>query len=389
MKVGFVKESFPGERRVALVPGVVGSLAKRGIQVLAETGAGAAAGHPDAAYSAAGVEIVAERREVFRGADVLLMVRTPGANPVAGDADLAAMGPGQVAIGLADPLGAPERAAAVAERGVTLFALELLPRITRAQPMDVLSSMANLAGYKAVLLAATRSPRIFPMMMTAAGTLSPAKVLVLGVGVAGLQAIATARRLGAVVEAYDVRPEVREQVLSVGGKFVDLGLAANDASDKSGYAKAQSAEFIAAQRERLAGHVRAADVVITTAAVPGRRAPLLITAAMQKGMKPGSIIVDLAAETGGNCELTRPGQEVEVEGVTILGPGNLPASVPFHASQLYAKNISAFLLHLVSQEGALQVNRDDEITRETLVALGGELVHPRVRDAQTSAQKAA
>jgi NAD(P) transhydrogenase subunit alpha len=389
MKVGIVRETFPGEHRVALVPGVVGSLAKRGIEVLAEAGAGVAAGHGDAAYAAAGVVIVPERRKVFSESDVLLMVRSPGANPVGGDDDLSAMHAGQVVVGLADPLGAPDRAVAVAKRGVTLFALELLPRITRAQPMDVLSSMASLAGYKAILLAAVRSPRIFPMMMTAAGTLSPARVLVLGAGVAGLQAIATARRLGALVQAYDVRPEVREQVLSVGGKFVDLGLSVDQATDRSGYARAQSAEFLAAQRERLAEYIRAADVVVTTAAVPGRRAPLLITAAMQKGMKPGSVIVDLAAETGGNCELTRPGQEVELDGVTILGPVNLPASIPFHASQLYAKNISAFLLHLVSPEGVLQIRRDDEITRETLVALGGELVHPRVKDAQTSAQQAA
>jgi NAD(P) transhydrogenase subunit alpha len=255
--------------------------------------------------------------------------------------------------------------------------------------MDVLSAMANLAGYKAVLLAAAEATRILPLMMTAAGTLAPAKVLVLGVGVAGLQAIATAKRLGAVVEAYDVRPEVREQVQSVGGKFVDLELDTAKASDASGYAKAQSAEFLALQRERLAAYVRLADIVITTAQVPGRKAPILLTAAMLEGMKPGSVIVDLAAEQGGNCELTKPGETVEVDGVHIMGPVNLPSSLPFHASQLYAKNTATFVLALLDKQGALAVNMDDEIVRETLVARDGAVVHPRVKQALVPAQKSA
>jgi NAD(P) transhydrogenase subunit alpha len=286
-----------------------------------------------------------------------------------------------VLIGLQDPLGSPDRVVGLANKRVTLFALELLPRITRAQSMDVLSSMANLAGYKAVLLAAGAAPRIFPMMMTAAGTLAAAKVLVLGAGVAGLQAIATAKRLGAVVEAYDVRPEVKEQVQSVGGKFVDLGLDTTALSDKSGYAKAQSAEFIARQQEALARFVRAADAVITTAQVPGRRAPVLLTAAMMKGMKPGSIVVDLAAEQGGNCEKTKRGETLEVDGVTVIGPVNLPSTMAFHASQLYAKNISTFLLNLVDKQGALELKPDDEIVRDTLVLKDGDVVNARVRDA--------
>jgi len=274
---------------------------------------------------------------------------------------------------------------ALAERRLTAFALELIPRISRAQSMDALSSMASLAGYKAVLLAAAHAPRVLPMMMTPAGTLSPAKVLILGAGVAGLQAIATAKRLGAVVEAYDVRPEVREQVQSVGGRFVDLGLDTRELADKSGYAKAASAEVLAAQQERLAQFVRAADVVITTAQVPGRRAPVLLTAAMQKGMKPGSVIVDLAAEQGGNCALTQPGETIEVDGVIILGPVNLPSSLPFHASQLYAKNVSTFLLGLVDEHGQLAPRLDDEIIAATLVTRDGAVVSARVREAAAAA----
>ncbi len=381
MKIGVLRESCPGERRVALVPGVVGALAKRGLEVIVEAGAGAAAGHPDQAYEAAGAKVAPDRRQVAHAADVVLAVRAGGANRPNGEADLALFRAGQVLIGMLDPLGGPLSVQALAARGLTAFALELLPRITRAQPMDVLSSMANLAGYKAVLLAANEAPRIFPMMMTAAGTVAAAKVLVLGVGVAGLQAIATAKRLGAVVEAYDVRPEVREQVQSVGGKFVDLGLDTKDLSDKSGYAKAQSAEFIARQQEALARFVRASDVVITTAQVPGRRAPILVTAAMMQGMKPGSVVVDLAAEQGGNCERTKPGETVDVDGVSIMGPLNVPATMPFHASQLYAKNVSTFLQNLVDKEGRLALKMEDEIIRDTLVARDGEVASARVRDA--------
>lgn len=382
MIVGVLKESFPGERRVALVPAAVGELAKKGLKVRIESGAGQEAGFLDEGYRASGGEVVRERRQAA-DVDVLLMVRGPTANPQGGAADLELTHRGQAIIGLLDPLGAAAsgRVGALAERGGMSFALELLPRITRAQPMDALSSMASLAGYKAVILAAYAAPRLFPMMMTAAGTLVAARVLVLGAGVAGLQAIATAKRLGAVVEAYDVRPEAKEQVLSVGGKFVELGLDTRALSDRSGYARAQSEEFLARQQEALGAHVRAADAVITTAQVPGRRAPLLLTAAMMEGMKPGAVVVDLAAEQGGNCERTRAGETVEIGGVSILGPVNLPSTLPFHASQLYARNVSSFLLHLIGKDSGLQIRADDEIALETLVTRDGEIVHPRVREA--------
>jgi NAD(P) transhydrogenase subunit alpha len=388
MNVGVLKESFPGERRVALVPATLAALLKRGFQILVERGAGQAAGYPDPAYRAAGAEVVGDRAAVG-AADVLLMVRGPSAHATSGDADLALTHPGQALIGLLDPLGSAERIGALAERGLTAFALELLPRITRAQPMDALSSMASLAGYKAVLIAASEAPRIFPMMMTAAGTLVAAKVLVLGAGVAGLQAIATAKRLGAVVEAYDVRPEVKEQVQSVGGKFVALPLDTSALADQSGYARAQSAEFLAQQQEALASHVRAADVIITTAQVPGRQAPLLLTGAMMKGMRPGAVVVDLAAEQGGNCALTRPGQTVVSDGVTILGPLNLPSTMPLHASQLYSKNISAFLLNLIGPDSSILIRTEDEIIRETLVTRDGEVVSAKVRQARAAVQHSA
>jgi NAD(P) transhydrogenase subunit alpha len=389
MKVGVIKESFPGERRVALVPAALATLRKKGLEVLVEAGAGVAAGYADAAFTAAGAAIEPDRRQVVAAADILIQVRGPGANPTHGAADLSLTHPGQVLVGLLDPLGAPQNVVELARAGVTAFALELLPRITRAQAMDVLSSMANLAGYKAVLIAANAAPRLFPMMMTAAGTIVAAKVLVLGAGVAGLQAIATARRLGAVVEAYDVRPEVREQVHSVGGKFVDLGLETQELADKGGYAKAQSAEFLARQQEALAQFVRAADVVITTAQVPGRRAPTLVTRAMMRGMKPGAVVVDLAAEQGGNCEPTRAGETVDLDGVSIIGPLGLPSTLAFHASQLYAKNVATFLLGLLDKEGGLALRLDDEIIRDTLVTRDGDIVSPRVRHAQEARQKTA
>ncbi len=388
MKVGVVKESYPDERRVALVPGVAAALVKKGMQVLVESGAGITAGYADEEFATAGATLVSKRRQVFDEADVLLMVRAAGANRQAGVADVQAMHAGQYVIGLMDPLGAPRDAQALAAANVVGFALELLPRISRAQSMDVLSAMANLAGYKAVLLAANEAPRIFPLMMTAAGTLSPAKVVVLGVGVAGLQAIATAKRLGAVVEAYDVRPEVREQVLSVGGRFIDLGLDTAGATDAGGYAKAQSADFLLQQQERLAGYTRAADVVITTAQVPGRRAPILITSAMLHGSKRGGVIVDLAAEQGGNCERTQPGETIEVEGVRILGPVNLPSTIPFHASQLLAKNIASFLTALVDKSGTLNLSLEDEIVRGTLIVKDGAVVNPRVQAALGAAVNA-
>ena len=369
MQIGVPSEQWPGERRVAVVPGSVAALKKAGIEVLIESGAGERAGFTDAAYRDKGARTVT-RSEAF-GADVVLQVRV---------SDLPLMRSGQVAIGMADPLGTPEIARALASKGVTAFALELIPRITRAQSMDVLSSMATIAGYKAVLLAAGSLPRMFPLLTTAAGTIAPAHVFVVGVGVAGLQAIATARKLGAVVEAYDVRPAVKEQVQSVGAKFVELPLETAQAEDKGGYAKAQDETFYQRQREMMARVVAANDVVITTAVVPGKKAPVLVTADMVRGMAPGSVVVDLAAERGGNCELTRPDEVVVENGVTILGPTNLPATVPYHASQMYAKNVTTFLLHLV-KEGAVRVDMSDEIARETLIAQAGEVVHARVRAA--------
>ena len=305
MTVGILKETFPGERRVAVIPAGVATLKKAGIAVVVEPGAGASAGFPDDQYVAQGATVGGSRADVIAQADCLLQVRTPGANPISGRADAEALRPGQIIVGMADPLGTPEAADYLATRGVTSFALELIPRITRAQSMDVLSSMATVAGYKAVLLAANTMPRMCPMMMTAAGTIAPAHAFVIGAGVAGLQAIASARRLGAKVEAYDVRPAVKEQIQSLGAKFVELPLESTGAEDKGGYAKAQDEAFYQKQRELMAKSVAAADMVITTAAIPGKKSPVLITADAVKGMRPGSVIVDLAAERGGNCELTQ------------------------------------------------------------------------------------
>ncbi len=319
------------------------------------------------------------RAQVFADADVILQVRALGANTLAGRADLELLRPGQTVIGFSEPLGEPGAARDLAARGVTAFSMELIPRITRAQSMDALSSMATIAGYKAVVLAAEALPRMFPMMMTAAGTITPARVFIVGAGVAGLQAIASARRLGARVEAYDVRPAVKEQVESLGAAFVDLPLDTQDSEDKGGYAKAQDEAFIARQREMMARVVAASDVVITTALIPGRPAPVLVTDAMVAGMTPGAVVVDLAAERGGNVAPSRPDETVVAHGVTILGPTNLPATVPFHASQMYGKNVSTLLLHLVD-DGALQIDLEDDITQGTLVSRDGEVVHPRVRE---------
>jgi proton-translocating NAD(P)+ transhydrogenase subunit alpha len=374
--VGVLREAVPGERRVALVPTSVPALAKAGLTVVIERGAGEAAGFVDEAYVEKGASL-AGRDEVLR-ADVLVQVRTFGAR--SNDrADLAALRPGRVVIGLASPLWAPRNAAAVARAKVTLFALELLPRITRAQGMDVLSSQATVAGYRAVLEAAGRLPKMFPLMTTAAGTIPPARVLVIGAGVAGLQAIATARRLGAVVEAYDVRPAAKEQVESLGARFVELPLQPGDAEDASGYAKALGEGFYRRQRELLGRVVAGSDVVVTTALIPGQPAPVLVTAEMVAAMAPGSVVVDIAAEQGGNCELTRADETVVEHGVTILGPTNLPATVARDASLMYSKNASSFLLHLVS-EGRVRVLPDDEIGTKTLVAHGGRVVHPKVRE---------
>ena len=334
------------------------------------------AGFPDAEYAEKGVRIAA-RDDVFASADVLLQVRSPGANPDSGAADLAHMRSGQIVIGFGEPLTAIEAARSLAAAGVSFLAMELMPRITRAQSMDALSSMATIAGYKAVLIAADSAPRMFPMLMTAAGTVAPARVLVIGAGVAGLQAIATARRLGAVVSGYDIRSAVREQIESLGARFVVLDVEAAAAEDKGGYAKAMGEDFYRRQREAMAGVLAEQNVVITTAAVPGKKAPVLITREMVARMAPGSVIVDIAAERGGNCELTRPGETVEEGGVRILGPVNLASTIPYHASQMYARNIATFLKYLI-KDGQVNLDREDEIVRETLVTHGGEIVHPRV-----------
>ncbi len=334
MIVGIPKETFPGEARVAVVPSLVPALCKAKLEVLLEAGAGGLAGYPDAAYEDKGARIAASRAEVFGEAGVVLQVRGYGTNKEAGVGDLELLRDGQILVAMLDPLGSASAAEELARKGVSAFAMELMPRITRAQSMDVLSSMATVAGYKAVLLAAARLPKMFPMLMTAAGTVAPARVLVVGAGVAGLQAISVARRLGAVVNAYDVRPAVKEQVLSLGAKFVELGLETEGSEDKGGYAKAQDETFYARQRQVMAQVVADSDVVITTAQVPGKLAPVLVTEAMVSGMSPGSVIVDLAAEQGGNCELTRAGETLDRHGVTILGPVNVASTIPFHASQM-------------------------------------------------------
>lgn len=380
MIIGVPKETYPGERRVSLTPHVLPLLEKAGLTVHVEGGAGREAGYPDPAYSSKGARIVARREELFEEADAILQILALGANPPAGGDDLARMRAGQILVATADSLSAPEGIRDAAARKVSVFAMELLPRISRAQSMDVLSSMATVAGYKAVLLAAASLPRIFPLLMTAAGTVHPARVFVVGAGVAGLTAIATARRLGAQVSAYDVRPAVKEQVESLGAKFLEIPLPKGDAEDAGGYAKAQDEEFYRTQRERMTEAVSRSDVVITTAQVPGRKAPILVTRAMVEAMEPGSIVVDLAAAQGGNCELTRPGETALENGVRILGPLNLPAGIPYHASQMYAKNVSNFLLHLV-RDGKIILDLSDEITRGTLAAHDGEVTHPRVREA--------
>ena len=379
MKVAVLRETYPGERRVALVPALVPTPAKLGWQTIVEPGAGAAAGFTDDDFRAKGAEIAADRAAAVQAADVVLQVRSLGANLEAGRADLDLFKPGQVVIGLCDPLAKPQSVKELADKRVTLFALELVPRITRAQSMDVLSSMATVAGYKAVLLAANHLPKMFPLMMTAAGTLTPAKVLVIGAGVAGLQAIASSRRLGAVVQAYDVRAAVKEQIESLGAKFVELKLDTADAEDKGGYAKALTEEQTQRQREQLADVVAGCDVVITTAAIPGRQSPLLVTAAAVRRMAPGSVVVDLAAERGGNCELTKADETVVDSGVTILGPTNLPSEIPQHASQMFAKNVVT-LLGLLTKNGELVIDLKDEVIRETLAAKDGQVQTPRIRE---------
>jgi NAD(P) transhydrogenase subunit alpha len=375
MKVTVVKERFPGENRVALVPAELPGLQKLGCQVLVERGAGEASGFADAAYAEKGAELI-DRPAALAG-DVLLGIRWAGAEVEANRATSFRVG--QLVIGMCDPLGAPEVVSSVASSGASLFGLEMIPRITRAQSMDVLSSMATVAGYRAVLLAAVELPQMFPLMMTAAGTLTPARVFVIGAGVAGLQAIATARRLGGVVQAYDVRPAVREQCESLGATFVELPLETAGAEGAGGYAQAMGEEFYRRQRELMARVVAESDVVITTAAIPGKPSPRLITAEAVRGMRPGGVIVDLAAERGGNCELSEPDRRVVAHGVTILGPTNLPAEVPRHASQMFARNVASFLKHLI-KDRRIELDLADAITRETLLTHQGQVVHPRLRE---------
>jgi proton-translocating NAD(P)+ transhydrogenase subunit alpha len=377
--IGVPKENYPGERRVALVPLVVPNLLKAGLEVVIETSAGVEAGYPDALYVEKGAKVLPDRAALFAKADIVVQVLCYGSNDVTGKADLPLMRRGQILIGFLRPLGSDEVIQQIAQTGVTSFSVELMPRTTRAQSMDTLSSMGTICGYKAVLIAADTLPRIFPMMTTAAGTITPARVLVIGAGVAGLQSIATARRLGAVVSAYDLRPASKEQVQSLGGRFVELPIEAKDAQDARGYGTAQDETFYAKQRELLTRVVAESDVVITTAVVPGKKAPVLVTAEMVKGMAPGSVIFDLASERGGNCELTQSGKTIVAHGVTIIGRINIATEVPYHASQMYARNVTAFLLHLV-KDGKLQINLEDEITRETLLTRDGEIVNQRVRE---------
>jgi NAD(P) transhydrogenase subunit alpha len=379
MIIGVPKESFPGERRVAMVPSVVPSLTKAGFEVAVEAGAGVGAGYLDKDYADKGARILPSRAEVFRSADVVVQVLCYGSNDRTGKDDVPLYRQGQSLVGFLRPLGAAQTLQDIAAKGVSSFSIELMPRITRAQSMDALSSMATIAGYKAVLLAADTLPRLFPMLTTAAGTITPARVLIIGAGVAGLQAISTARRLGAVVSAYDVRPAVKEQVQSLGGRFVELPLEAKDAQDARGYATAQDETFYRRQRELLGKVVAESDVVITTAVIPGKKAPILVTEDMVKGMAPGSVIVDLAAERGGNCDLTEAGKVVVKHHVVIAGEINLASTVPYHASQMYAKNVATFLVH-VFKGGKPELNLEDEITRETLITRGGEIVHGRVRE---------
>ncbi len=379
MIVGVPRESYPGERRVALVPAVLANLAKAGIEVTIETGAGAAAGYPDAEYSEKGAKLVGTRAEVFAAAEIVVQVLCHGSNDKTGKADLPLLRRGQILAGFLRPLGALETLKEVAATGVTSFAVELMPRTTRAQSMDALSSMGTICGYKAVVMAADTLPRIFPMLTTAAGTITPGRVLIIGAGVAGLQAIATARRLGAVASAYDMRPAAKEQVQSLGGRFVELPIEAKDAQDARGYGTAQGEEFYRKQRELLGDAVAANDVVITAAVIPGKKSPVLVTKEMVARMAPGSVIVDLAAERGGNCELTRGGETIVEQGVTIIGQLNLASTVPYHASQMYARNLTAFLLNLV-KDGKVQFNEADEIHRETLLTRDGEIVNARVRE---------
>src|ERR1700739_3358294 len=358
---------------------VIPTLTKAGFEVMVETQAGTQAGYPDSQYTEKGAQIVSARSDLFAKADVILQILCYGSNDITGKNDLPLLRRNQILIGFLRPFGSREVIQEIAGSGVTAFSVELVPRTTRAQSMDALSSMGTICGYKAVLIAADTHPRIFPMLTTAAGTITPARVFVIGAGVAGLQAIATARRLGAVASAYDLRPAAKEQVQSLGGRFIELPIEAKDAQDARGYARAQDENFYQRQRELLGRVVKESDVLITAAVIPGKTSPALVTEEMVKDMAPGSVIFDLAAERGGNCELTKSGEKIMVHGVSIIGYFNFASTVPHHASQMYARNISTFL-NLLVKDGKLQLNLEDDIIKSTLLTQGGEVVNPKVRE---------
>lgn len=388
MEIGVPRETVAGERRIALIPEHAARLAEAGHHVLVESGAGDAYTGDDA-YAQAGAQMLADPAALYQRAKLVLKVRAPQTNPladVAGVDEIAVLRGGTLLVAVLEPLADPERMWLLAERGVTAFSLDAIPRITRAQGMDVLSSMSTVAGYRAALLGATLLGRFFPLLMTAAGTVTPARVLVLGAGVAGLQAIATARRLGAVVQAFDTRPVVREQVESLGATFLTLPLEEEDTQDRGGYARHLSEESYARERELLREPVREADVVISTAMIPGARAPVLLTDEMVATMRAGSVIVDVAASAGGNCALTVPGQRIVAHGVVVEGPTNLPATMPVHASQLYSRNLLAFVTHLLAHgltpaagSGPMGIDLDDEIVRSTCITHAGQIIHPATR----------
>ena len=378
MIIGITRELVAGENRVSLCPDNVQSLVDKGLELWVEQNAGAQAGFSDDDYTSVGAKVVSDRDELFAKSDVILQVQSFGSNTENADDDLKRLKAKQLVIGMMDPLAQPQAAQQVAGTGATAIALEMVPRISRAQSMDVLSSMATLAGYRSVLLGAEAAPRILPMLMTAAGTLQPARGLIMGVGVAGLQACATAKRLGAVVEAYDVRPAAREQIISVGATPVELDLPTESSEGAGGYAKKQSEEFLRMQREQMTEVVARQDIIITTAAIPGAKSPILVTEDMLKAMKAGSVLVDLAAERGGNCESTQMGKTVVAHGVTIVGPENLASDVAFHASQMYGNNIQT-LLELILEEGQINLDFEDEIVAGTVIAHAGEVPHPYMR----------
>ncbi|MDG2614758.1 Re/Si-specific NAD(P)(+) transhydrogenase subunit alpha [Thermoleptolyngbya sichuanensis A183] len=382
MKIAVAKEIEVGERRVALVPDVVGKLVKQGLEVWVEAGAGDLSYFSDAAYESAGAQVLNDGARLWGEADVVLKVSPPRERED-GQSEIDRLRPGAVLISFLNPLGEPSRIQRLAERGVTAISMEMIPRTSRAQSMDALSSQAGVAGYQAALLGAAALPKFFPMLTTAAGTIPPAKVFVMGAGVAGLQAIATCRRLGAVVEAFDIRPAVKEEVQSLGAKFVEVNLE-EDTVAEGGYAKEISEAAKARSRQIITEHVKQADVIITTAQVPGKAAPILLTEEMVAQMKPGSVVVDLAAEQGGNCACTEPGKDVVKNGVTIMGPINLPSSLPIHASQMYAKNLTS-LLQLIVKDGELALNFEDDIIASACVAHGGEIRNERVKAALAAA----